>query len=349
MQVQNQTNGQRGQQGRPDIVKHEPGPLDSLKVLFDKAKPQIAAVVPKHMTPERIMRLALAACSKDGKLLTCTAPSVLLAVLQASALGLEPNTPLQQCYLIPYGNRKKIGNRWETVSEAQLVIGYRGYILLAINGDLVRQVDADIVYEKDTFKQRRGTRPDLEHIPSDEVDPGPMKGAYCTWELANGSWQYRYWSLPRLLAHRDKFAKKDDEGFKKNQPWIDWFPQMCQKTVIRDASKFWPMSTDRAQRFGAALAIDDRADLGRRPDYILGMPEGARGVLSDGPLGEALGADDESAPVEDPAPAKLPEGREALTKLAIETANGKQMSLPKMPSDMSEEELKAFIRENATG
>jgi recombination protein RecT len=344
MQVQGQNgNQQRGIQGRPEAAK-DAGPLDGLKALFFKARPQIASVVPKHLGPERIMRLSLAACSKDTSLLQCTPESVLLSVLQASALGLEPNTALQQCYLMPFNNRKKIGSRWETVKEAQLVIGYRGYILLAINGELVRQVDADVVFEKDVLKRRRGTRPDLEHIPSDEADPGPMKGSYCTWELANGSWQYRYWSIERLIAHRDKFAKFDDQGLKKNQPWVDWFPQMCQKTVIRDASKFWPMSTERSQAFGAALAIDDRADLGKRPDYTLGLDDRARGALGESPLGDALGSSAEEGDTS--SPPALPEKREDLIALAIETGAATQKSLPKPPAEMSDDELRGFVREN---
>lgn len=79
--------------------------------------PQLAKALPKVITPERFMRMVLTALSTTPKLAQCTRDSFLGAMMQAAQLGLEPNTPLGQAYLIPYNNRKK------GVVECQFQIG----------------------------------------------------------------------------------------------------------------------------------------------------------------------------------------------------------------------------------
>ena len=65
---------------------------------------EIAKALPKVMTPERFTRIALSAVSNTPKLAQCTPKSFLAAMMNAAQLGLEPNTPLGQAYLIPYGD-----------------------------------------------------------------------------------------------------------------------------------------------------------------------------------------------------------------------------------------------------
>ena len=61
---------------------------------------QFARALPKVMTPERFTRIALSALSNTPKLMECTRNSFLGALMNAAQLGLEPNTPLGQAYLI---------------------------------------------------------------------------------------------------------------------------------------------------------------------------------------------------------------------------------------------------------
>ena len=68
-------------------------------------KDQIAKALPSVMTPERFTRIALTAVSNNPQLAHCTPMSFLGAMMQAAQLGLEPNTPLGQAYLIPYRNK----------------------------------------------------------------------------------------------------------------------------------------------------------------------------------------------------------------------------------------------------
>lgn len=77
----------------------------TLKNLIAKMKPQIANALPSVLTPERFTRMALTALSNNPKLQECSPQSFLGAMMQAAQLGVEPNTPLGQAYLIPFRNK----------------------------------------------------------------------------------------------------------------------------------------------------------------------------------------------------------------------------------------------------
>lgn len=76
----------------------------SLKGLIKAMEPEIKKALPSVITPERFTRMVFTALSSTPKLQQCTPQSFLGAMMQAAQLGLEPNTPLGQAYLIPYGN-----------------------------------------------------------------------------------------------------------------------------------------------------------------------------------------------------------------------------------------------------
>src|SRR5699024_11603990 len=72
---------------------------------------------------------------------TCALPICFLAALMnAAQLGLEPNTPLGQAYLIPYNNKG--------VLECQFQIGYKGLIELGYRNPLMQTIQAQAVYER---------------------------------------------------------------------------------------------------------------------------------------------------------------------------------------------------------
>ena len=70
--------------------------------LLERMKPQIQAALPKHVTVDRIARIALTAYNSNPKLRECDQTSLLAAIMISSQLGVEVNTPLGQAYIIPY-------------------------------------------------------------------------------------------------------------------------------------------------------------------------------------------------------------------------------------------------------
>src|SRR5262245_66687472 len=88
------------------------------------------------MTPERMIRIALTCISQTPLLQKCDPNTLCGAVVQASILGLEPNSVLGECYILPYWNSK--ANRY----EAQLQVGYKGHCKLARNSGEIAMIEA---------------------------------------------------------------------------------------------------------------------------------------------------------------------------------------------------------------
>lgn len=274
MQTREQRGGgqQVGQPGRAMVAPGNGSPIDVLRGTFERALPHLATVVPRGADPVKIMRLAIAAVSKDPKLLKCTPASLLLSLMQLTALGLEPNTPLQHAYIIGYNNKKyDPKTKTETwVDEAQPSIGYRGYFLLAQEAGAILDVDGDVVYEKDTCRVIRGSEPRIEHEPFLGGDAGPMVGVYTTWTLPNGVRKFRHWPAHRIAKYIEKYGFTP--GYKGGPPkqkatYRDHPEAMALKGNIREAAKFWPMSSERGEKMRKAFEIDNREARGEGPDF----------------------------------------------------------------------------------
>ena len=77
----------------------------SIADMIKAMEPEIKKALPQVITPERFTRMALSALNTTPKLAECSQMSFLGALMNAAQLGLEPNTPLGQAYLIPYRNK----------------------------------------------------------------------------------------------------------------------------------------------------------------------------------------------------------------------------------------------------
>ena len=93
----------------------------SISDMIKALEPEIKRALPSVITPERFTRMALSAINNTPKLAECTQMSFLAALMNAAQLGLEPNTPLGQAYLIPFQNKG--------VLECQFQLGYKGLII----------------------------------------------------------------------------------------------------------------------------------------------------------------------------------------------------------------------------
>ena len=132
----------------------------SIADLIKAMEPQIKRALPSTITVERFTRIALSALNTTPKLKECTPMSFLSALMNAAQLGLEPNSPLGQAYLIPFKNKG--------VYEVQFQIGYKGLLDLAYRSPQLQTVQAHCVYENDTFSYELGLHPQLVHKPAME-------------------------------------------------------------------------------------------------------------------------------------------------------------------------------------
>lgn len=199
-------------------------------------------VLPKHLTPERVVKMALVAASRQPKLYDCTPQSFLQSVMTSAELGLDCTGTLGQGYLIPFWNGKI------KAFECQFMAGYQGLISLARRSGNIARIESRIVYEKDRFDIDYGTGQRLVHKPYLGVDKGEITCVYAIAELTGGGVQLEIMTIDEIKSIRDR-SKAKDSG-----PWVTDFGEMARKTVIRRIAKYLPLSPELVK----AIETDDR-------------------------------------------------------------------------------------------
>ncbi len=243
------------------IAKGKPK-KDSTMVLLESYERQFA----KNLTgrdgapmihPEKFVRLALTTIRKTPKLAEATVPSLLGALMTCSQLGLEPGGPLGHAYLIPYENRK------DGTVEAQLIIGYRGYIDLMYRSDRLAAVAAFAVYQADDFYFELGTNAHLIHRPELD-DRGELVAVYAIAELVSGSKPFDVLSKANVDARR----QRSRGAASQYSPWNTDYEAMARKTAIRQIFRWLPSSVE----FQAAVSADG-ATFMEIPDRLDDVPD----------------------------------------------------------------------------
>jgi recombination protein RecT len=193
--------------------------------------PTIAQVLPKHISPDRLTRIAINVIRTNPQLLQCNLPSLMGGVMEAAKLGLEPGM-MGQCYLIPFNNRKA------QTMEAQFIIGYRGLIDLVRRSGQVSTIGAQTVYQNDIFEFEYGLEDKLVHKPT-LVDRGAPIAYYAIAKMKDGGYNFLVMSRQDVEKHRDTFSKAKNFG-----PWVEHFDEMAKKTVLRALIKYLPISIE---------------------------------------------------------------------------------------------------------
>jgi recombination protein RecT len=198
-------------------------------------QPQIEKALPSVITAERFTRMALTAVSINPQLANCTPASFMGAMMQAAQLGLEPNTPLGQAYLLPYRNKGNL--------ECQFQIGYKGLIDLAHRSGEFKNIEARVVYENDDFEYEYGLEPKLYHKPAMK-NRGDVVCYYAVYTLVNGGFGFEVMSKEDIKAHAKAYSQSYNSSF---SPWSKNFDEMAKKTVIKRVLKYAPIKTEFAR------------------------------------------------------------------------------------------------------
>ncbi len=220
------------------IQQRAQSPLATIRDLLERSKDKLAEVTPKHLTPDRLIRVAIAAAGRTPALLKCTPASLLNSVMQAAQVGLEPGSALGEAYLVPYKD------------TCQLIIGYRGLISLARRSGQIVSIEAHVVHEKDQFTCKYGLDSVLVHEPDWSADPGEVVAVYAVAKLKDGGTQLEVMTKAQVDAIRSR-SKASGSG-----PWVSDYPEMARKTVVRRLCKYLPLSIELAE----AISIDEASE-----------------------------------------------------------------------------------------
>jgi recombination protein RecT len=235
----------------------QPNKVALVRTAFEKMKPQFAMVLPKHLTPERLLRIAINACNQNPDLLNCTQESLLGAVMKSAQLGLEPDGVLGQAYLIPFRNRKT------NVMEVTFIPGYKGLIDLARRSGEVSNIIAKEVYANDHFEVDFSMDVPFVHRPLLVGDRGAITHFWAFAKFKDGGFHWDYMSVAEVEAVRDK-------GQGRNNPvWRDYFVEMGKKTAIRRIAKYLPMSVQKAAHINDLIDSGKSFDIDAFGDIVL--------------------------------------------------------------------------------
>lgn len=185
--------------------------------------------------------------TSDDKLLSCSAASLMQEAVKAASLKLPINKQLGYAYLVPFNNKDKVTGQYKMTPT--LVIGYKGYLQLAIRSGQYREINAGIVYEGEMIGQNKLTG--LIDLTGNRISD-KIEGYFAYFELLNGFRKTLYMPLDEMIKYalrfsptlRGKYAPSEDalkdiaqsqasNGSGNGVGWQADFNAMAQKTVLR--------------------------------------------------------------------------------------------------------------------
>ncbi|MES2531961.1 MAG: recombinase RecT [Pseudomonadota bacterium] len=227
----------------------QPARQDLRSLLSSEAmKKQLAMALPKVLPLDRFLRVLFTTMQRDPKLAECERESVLAGIMTAASLGLEIDPALGRFYLIPFNDRKR-------GMIAQPIIGYKGYIDLFYRSGQAAGLIAEAVYEKDHFVYQLGLEPKCEHIPSDDLERGKLKYAYCVATLSNGGQVWKVLNRAQVMAAK-AYSRGSDSPY---SPWNTNEAEMWVKTAIRALADRMPLSAELRTAVSAESGHDQAA------------------------------------------------------------------------------------------
>lgn len=243
--------------------------VGALKNALSKMK----SVLPAHITPEKMSRLALGEMRMNPKLreaAQANPESLVSAMMSASQCGLEIGGAKGHGYLVPFWNNKT------KRMEIQFIPGYRGLIDLSRRSGQVSSISVHVAYEHDEFDMVLGIDERLTHKPKLDGDRGAPRLVYGVARFTDGSHHFDWMPIGEVDAIMRGSQSKGEWG-----PWKDNKPEMIRKTMVRRLTKYLPMSSERLEK---AIEASDSFDSGQTID-------GDFTFVDDAPQQQAIGND----------------------------------------------------------
>jgi recombination protein RecT len=224
-----------------------------LRTLIESSAKELGKALPAHLGPERLVRIALTCIRTNPELARCTPESFLGSLFTLAQLGLEPVAG--RAYLLPFHNKRKVGEEWKSFHEVQAVVGYKGLADLFYRHDKAVELAWGVVYEKDDFTYEFGTEAFLRHRPA-LGSRGKVTGYWVMATLKGGGKPFAVMTHEECMDHGRRHSKtydKKKEEFYSSSPWAKEPQAMCLKTVLIQLAKLLPLSIELQQ----AIAADE--------------------------------------------------------------------------------------------
>jgi recombination protein RecT len=227
-----------------------------LRQFVESKQTDLASTLPKQIDPERFLRVALLAVTKNKALWECSKESVFLAIMESARVGLQIDN--KEAALIPYGG------------HAEFMPMVTGIIRLMLRSPGLTKVEARVVREGDEFEYRYGLDPQLEHKPVGGSDREITHAYAVMWRQGAGT--------TFEIVTREEIEQVRGSSRAPDSPaWKNWYGEMCRKVVLKRLAKYADLSPE------ATRAIElDHIVTGSEPwgvEYVEGPSEEFRNQL----------------------------------------------------------------------
>ncbi len=218
------------------------------KELEDRKNSLYAHALPEHIKPETFLRNCYTFVTDNPDLLKCTRSSLLSSIATLAQIGLPPEGILGNAWIIPFYDKKN------KLSNAQVMIGFRGYLALMRRSGLIKTIYSHAVYENDDFDFCLGVHKDLNHRPNTAFgNRGEICGAYTVAHYIKGSFDFDYMYKKEIDDARNGSKLKD------GIPWTKYYSEMAKKTSLRRFAKYQTLSPEMNQ----AISLENEFEKGR--------------------------------------------------------------------------------------
>lgn len=222
--------------------------------------------------PDRAKRFVASitsAVAVNPALQECEAGTILAGALLGESLNLSPSPQLGQYYLVPFKSKAKYNRNNELIQpetvKAQFVLGYKGYIQLALRSGAYADLDVMEIREGEYKGKNQFTgKPQFSFVEDDdEREKLPIIGYMAYFEYLNGFRKVIYWTKGKMMAHADAYSpaysaaahKKimageiaDKDMWKYSSFWYKDFDGMAKKTLLRQLISKWGIMSTEMQK-----------------------------------------------------------------------------------------------------
>lgn len=218
--------------------------------MLEKWKPQIARALPKHLSADRMIRIALTEFRKNKDLAECDPQSIFAAIIIAAQLGLEPGI-MGQAYLVPYKSKRGY--------ICTFIPGWQGYVDLVSRSGRA-SVWTEVVRGGDSFTYNLGTKPEINHQRGETADgDGRFTYTYAVGWVKDSQWPVLdVWTRRQVEQHLGQYNKVGDRHYAlQNEHNLEMYGR---KVALLQVIKYMPKSVE----LQTATNLDYAADAGNQ-------------------------------------------------------------------------------------
>ena len=161
------------------------------------------------------------AVALNPRLNECEPATILSAGLMAQTLGLSLSSSLGQTYIIPYKDK------------AQIQIGWKGLVQLALRTNQVERLNAIPIYEGEVKGIDMYGEVKIEFNDFATREKGKVIGYLAIGKLVSGYRKSVYWTVEKCEKHAKTYSKSYKYNSKDTNVWRDDFDAMALKTVMK--------------------------------------------------------------------------------------------------------------------